>query len=82
MIKESFVSCAIAASVSGSDDHKIHCFKEGQPCAEGKEKLDEVQRVLHLMMKIHLLVMMMKKLKTMKLLLIAQKIVRMVEILQ
>lgn len=46
MIKDSFVSCAITTSVTGSDDHKIHCFKEGQPCAEGKEKLDEEMKKL------------------------------------
>ena len=41
MIKESFVFCAMTTSVTGSDNYKILCFKEGQFCAEGKENLDE-----------------------------------------
>ena len=45
-IKKSFVSCAIATSLDGSDDHKIHCFKDGQPCAEGKSSLDEAMQAL------------------------------------
>jgi hypothetical protein len=36
MIKNSFCSCAITTNIDGSDDHKIHCFKAGQPCEEGK----------------------------------------------
>ena len=35
MTKESFLTCAISASVGGNDDEKIHCFKPGQPCAGG-----------------------------------------------
>ena len=45
-IKASFVSCAITTSTDGSDDDKIHCFKEGQPCAEGRRLLDEKMQAL------------------------------------
>jgi len=38
MVKASFLSCAITTSTDGmrSDDSAIHCFKEHQPCTEGK----------------------------------------------
>ena len=41
VIKKSFLSCAITTSTDGSDDDSIHCFKEGQPCAEGRSLLVE-----------------------------------------
>lgn len=40
-VKNSFKSCAITTSTDGSDDDIIHCFKEGQPCAEGRSLLLE-----------------------------------------
>lgn len=46
MVKNSFTSCAITTSVDGSDDHKIHCFKEGQPCEEGTSLLREKMEAL------------------------------------
>ena len=39
MVKESFTSCAITTSISGSEDEKIDCFKPGQPCEEGRSVL-------------------------------------------
>ncbi len=36
IIKESFVNCAITTATDGSDDDRIHCFKQGQPCEEGR----------------------------------------------
>lgn len=36
MVKESFTSCAITASLDGSEDDEIHCFKLAQPCEEGR----------------------------------------------
>ena len=30
----------------GSEDHLIHCFKEGQPCANGLDMLKEQQNLL------------------------------------
>ena len=39
MVKESFLSCAIITSLDGTDD-KIHCFKTGQPCEEGRSLLE------------------------------------------
>ncbi len=45
-IKNSFLSCAITASTDGSDDDLIHCFKEVQPCAEGRRLLlEEMQKL-------------------------------------
>lgn len=41
IINTSFLSYAITTSIDGSDDDQSHCFKEGQPCAEGRSKLDE-----------------------------------------
>jgi hypothetical protein len=40
-IKKSFLSCAITSPTDGSKDDEIHCFKEGQPCADGKNLLSE-----------------------------------------
>ena len=39
LIIKSFKSC-------GSEDHLIHCFKEGQPCANGLDILKEQQNLL------------------------------------
>ena len=47
MIKESFMSCAITTSPSGSDDDQIHCFKPGQPCEAGRSVLAEAMEKLN-----------------------------------
>ena len=39
IIKRSFKSCALNIKADGSEDDDIHCFKESQPCAAGKEML-------------------------------------------
>ena len=41
MVKESFSSCAITIHTDGSEDDKIHCFKPGQPCEQGRYVLEE-----------------------------------------
>ena len=41
VIRNSFLSCAIIASTDGTDDDKIHCFKSGEECAEGRKILAE-----------------------------------------
>ena len=46
MVKDSFLSCAITTSTNGSDDEKIHCFKQGQPCAAGRALLEEETKKL------------------------------------
>ena len=46
MVIKSFTSCAITTSTDGSDDHEIHCFKEGQPCEEGRTLLTEKMEAL------------------------------------
>ena len=32
--------------IYGTEDHVIHCFKEGEPCASGKDKLKSQLSVL------------------------------------
>ena len=32
--------------IDGAEDHVIHCFKEGEPCATGKDKLKSQLSVL------------------------------------
>ena len=39
--KESFPCCGLNLPVDGSDDDKIICFRDGEPCAKGKDILDE-----------------------------------------
>ena len=46
MVKKSFTSCTITTSTNGSDDHKIQCFKVGQPCEEGRSLLTEKMEAL------------------------------------
>ena len=47
MVKEPFLSCAITTSTDSSDDHKIHCFKPGQPCEAVRSLLEtEPQKLL------------------------------------
>ena len=38
MVTTSFTSCVIITSNDGSNDKKIHCFKEGQPCKNSPYK--------------------------------------------
>ena len=46
LIANSFLSCAITTSNDGSDDDHIHCFKENQPCAAGRQLLLEEMQEL------------------------------------
>ena len=46
MIAKSFKSCALNLAVDGTEDSKIHCFKEGQPCEAGSEQLQAQLSVL------------------------------------
>lgn len=39
MIKDSFMHCGLNLPADGSLDHQIHCFKDKQPCAQGRELL-------------------------------------------
>ena len=39
MINDSFIHCALSLPTDGSLDHRIHGFKEGQPCFQGREVL-------------------------------------------
>ena len=39
MVGESFKVCAMTVAADGNEDHLIHCFKEGEPCACGRELL-------------------------------------------
>ena len=41
IVEESFLSCAITTPIDGSQDDQIHCFKPGQPCADGRQFLAE-----------------------------------------
>lgn len=31
--------CGLTVAADGSEDHLIHCFKEGQPCQAGRDLL-------------------------------------------
>ncbi len=35
----SFKVCGLTLAADGKDNDLIHCFKEGQPCAAGREML-------------------------------------------
>jgi DDE superfamily endonuclease len=39
MIADSFKTCGINNEIDGSEDKKIHCLKEGQPCRGGWDAL-------------------------------------------
>ena len=39
MISDSFCSCAITVNVDGSEDESIRCFKKGELCEAGLERL-------------------------------------------
>ena len=45
-IKQSFKSCGLNINVDGSEDDAVHCFKESQPCAAGREMLKSQMEVL------------------------------------
>ena len=45
-IVNSFKSCGLNLQIDGTEDHVIHCLKEGEPCASGKDKLKSQQSVL------------------------------------
>ena len=46
VIKQSFKSCGLNINVDGSEDDAIHCLKESQPCAAGREMLKSQTEVL------------------------------------
>ena len=46
LIKRSFPCCGLNLPVDGSDDEKIICFRDGEPCAEGKDMLKSQLSVL------------------------------------
>ena len=39
LISNSFKSCCLNLNTNGSEDSLIHCFKEGEPCQNGREQL-------------------------------------------
>ena len=41
IICKPFQSCALNLAADGSDDCKIHCFKEDNPCEKGAKILTE-----------------------------------------
>ena len=46
LLIKSFKSCGLNLKTDGSEEHLIHCFKEGQPCANGLDMLKEQQNLL------------------------------------
>jgi hypothetical protein len=46
LVQNSFVTCGITTALGGSDDDKIHCFKAGQACCEGRDLLRVQQQIL------------------------------------
>ena len=46
LIIKSFKSCGLNLKTDGIEDHLIHCFKEGQTCANGLDMLKEQQNLL------------------------------------
>ena len=46
LIFKSFKSCGLNLKTDGSEDHLIHCFKEGQPSANALDMLKEQQNLL------------------------------------
>ncbi|KAG1968293.1 pogo transposable element with KRAB domain [Pimephales promelas] len=43
-LKNSFKVCGLTVASDGSEDHLIHCFKEGEPCASGRELLAQARQ--------------------------------------
>ena len=39
-----FKVCGLTVAADGSEDHLIHCFKEGEPCAAGREMLAQARQ--------------------------------------
>ena len=46
IICKPFQSCALYLAADGSDDYKIHCFKEGNPCEKGAMVLGSQLQIL------------------------------------
>ena len=46
LLIKSFKSCGLNLKTDGSEEHLIHYFKEGQPCADGLDMLKEQQNLL------------------------------------
>ncbi|KAL2091434.1 hypothetical protein ACEWY4_013697 [Coilia grayii] len=46
LVKKSFKECGLTVAPDGSEDHFIHCFKEGEPCAAGKAMLVQARQGL------------------------------------
>ena len=46
LIKKSFPCCGLNLPVDGSDDDKIICFQDGEPCAKGKDMLKSQLSIL------------------------------------
>ncbi|KAK0134673.1 TBC1 domain family member 13 [Merluccius polli] len=44
LVKNSFKVCGLTVAADGSEDHLIHCFKEGEPCASGRELLSQARQ--------------------------------------
>lgn len=44
MIRESFKACGLSVKSDGSEDDLILCFREGQPCAAGREALTRLRQ--------------------------------------
>ncbi|XP_067283792.1 uncharacterized protein [Pseudorasbora parva] len=43
-LKNSFKVCGLTVASDGSEDHLIHCFNEGEPCASGRELLVQARQ--------------------------------------
>ncbi|GAA6099081.1 zinc finger protein 540-like [Tachysurus ichikawai] len=43
-LKNSFKVCGLTVASDGSEDHLIHCFKEGEPCTSGRELLVQARQ--------------------------------------
>ena len=46
VIASSFQSCGLCLPIDGSEDHKIHCFKNRQPCSAGAERLKAMSTIM------------------------------------
>ena len=46
LIKKSFPCCGLNLPVDGSDDDKIICFRDGEPCTKGKDMLKSQLSIL------------------------------------
>ena len=46
LIEKSFPCCGLNLPVDGSDDNKIICFRDGEPCAKGKDMLKSQLSIL------------------------------------